>query len=148
MDIKDLTKDKTRINLAYNKETKEILGEFYTWKKENPNSNIKYTIVEVGYKSRGHYKYNIDAIKELGLWDIHQEMLELHKQKEQAKYSEAKPIAEARLDDMEKALTDIRKKYNCDIGYHIDGDSSGIYEDYLYIDTEVNGISFTRRLYE
>ncbi len=150
IDIKELTKDKTRIRLVYNKETKEILGEFNKWRKENPkvslHSNSNIGTVDLGYKRSGHYKYNFDNIEYLNLNDIHNNMVELHKKIEKDKYNKAKPIAKARLDAMEEELEALRIKHSCDIDYCMEGDTHGIYDDYMYISTEVNNIVFERRI--
>lgn len=63
-----------------------------------------------------------------------------------AKYAGSKAEADRRLDDIETAFETFKAQHQCDIDYTLDGDTRGIYEDYMYISVRVNGFEYSRRI--
>lgn len=145
----DFFENKTQGRLVYNKNTLEILGEFNQWRSDNPGTplgqNSELATVVVG-QSLSPYKHDAVARSLLNLEDLHDVMLKRHKEKEKAALEAARPEAERRLDAMESELGSLMEKYKCYVSYHMAGDTHGIYEDYLYISTNVNGIYFERKI--
>lgn len=147
--IKSLLKNKERARLIYNKETNEILGLFSDWRKENPDENVGmcsiYGTFNIGDVS-SIYKYEIEAIKSLGLLDIHKEMIERTSVSKTKRRAKAEKLAEPILDKVYNEIMSILDENKCHIAYHMDGDTHGIYDDYQYISICVDGFSFERRI--
>lgn len=61
-----------------------------------------------------------------------------------ADYRSHKAEAKKRLDAIEQRLNALCEELAFDIDYVMDGDTHGIYEDYLYISVDISGYSYKR----
>ena len=61
-------------------------------------------------------------------------------------YLAHKVLADKRLKGAAQALMDLEEKYGCTIDYMIDGDTHGIYEDFMYIQLTEGPYEFSLRL--
>lgn len=148
-ELEKLLAGRKRARLVYRKDTKEVLGLFYEWRKENPDASLmsqsNYGMFEIGevFTDYKHYK---EIRKELGLEALHEKMIEDYraeqKKKRDAAFEKAKPI----LDACEADLNAVLNRHNCTLSYTMGGDTYGIYEDYQYIGVEVDGFNFERKI--
>lgn len=86
---------------------------------------------------------------------IHQQKASKQKEgwfetEEEAKshFLEAQNIAKKRAVEINKELDDLKKRLSFDIGYTMEGDTHGIYEDYLYINIKVDPYTFNLKIEE
>ena len=61
-------------------------------------------------------------------------------------FAAAKEIAEQKAKEILRDLKAIQEKHGFSLGYHMEGDTHGIYEDYQFIDVKVNGYHFIVKL--
>lgn len=61
-------------------------------------------------------------------------------------YARHKPEADKRLDIIEAEFNELQARHGCDIDYFMEGDTHGIYEDYLYISITYEGHYYKRRI--
>lgn len=148
--VRELLGDKTRLRIVYVKDTLQVVGEFNQWLKDNPAKNLinssPYAATSMG--SGSLYPHESDAIKALGLEALHNELCAAAKKQEHARRNAAEKTAKDRLDAMQAALSEICALHKCGVSYTMKGDTHGIYEDYLYIGTEVDGFYFKREIEE
>lgn len=148
-ELEKLLKGRKSARLIYRKDTKEVLGLFYEWRKENPDESVaiqsNYGTFEIGevFTDHKHYK---EARAKLGLESLHEKMIAdynyTQEKKRKAAFEKAKPI----LDACEKELTAVLVRHGCHINYYMEGDTHGIYEDYQYISIEIDGFTFERKI--
>ena len=70
---------------------------------------------------------------------------EICKQREVLR-KESEIVANEVLESIEKKLIGFMSENSCDISYTLEGDTQGIYNDYMYIGVYVNGFYFTKKI--
>lgn len=149
-ELKELLKGRKSARLVYQKDTKEVLGLFYEWRKENPQEPVtiqsNYGTFEIGdvIFSRSHDK---ELIKLLGLESLHEAIAKEYRKKQDNLRKKAGKKAVPILDEMEKELKALLKRFNCSLSYSMHGDTYGTYHGYyLHIDTIIDGFRIEREL--
>lgn len=134
-------------NLIYNVKTREVIDQFNSWRKENPNTSLGgsgLAMLRIGNKTLSYHKFELDLIEKLGLTKLHNKMKENAVKAYQEKYKRLLPLAEAKLDEAEAMLNSLPNGVG--VTYKMEGDTHGIYEDYQYLYVEIEGITFERRI--
>ena len=147
-ELETLLKGRRSARLVYRKSTKEVLGLFYEWRKENPNESIMsssdFGTFELGvlFTDYPHYK---EARALLGLEDLHKQMIKEHWLVEGAKRREAEKAANLLLDEAEAELESLASRLGATVTTQLDGDTYGA-ECRTCLTVTVNGFDFYREI--
>lgn len=144
-----ILENRTSARVIYNKDTLEILGLFYEWRKSNPD-----VLVMMQSPYRTFYigdvvslqKHDREAHKLLGLEETHRKMVSYSQKITKQKRDEAFKIANPILDECESDINAVLNKHGCHISYSFKGDTHGIHEEKQYIGIEINGFHFEREI--
>jgi len=136
------------LNIVYNAKTLETFGTLNEWKLNNPDKQVGsegLSCLMIGDKITGHHAFEKELIDKLGLQKLHNETKENFIKDQKKKRGIAEKEATVILDNMEAALNETLKKYNCSIDHTLEGDTHGV-DSYQYITVTVNGFDFEREI--
>jgi hypothetical protein len=143
-ELEKLLAGRKSARLVYRRDTGEVLGLFYEWRKENPDELVmvqsNYGTFEMGtvFTDYKHYK---ETRKELGLEALHNKMIADYNAEQGKKRDAASKKAEPILDACEADLNAVLNRHGCALSYTIEPD-----EDYQYVSVEIDGFNFERKI--
>lgn len=112
------------------------------WVVKLNGQNVGEAFIFTGYSCADSDKVTSRVFNTIPKWPLYF----LTKEEAVADRNKHKAEATRRLEIAETEINSVLAAHNVNLGYVMEGDTYGIYEDYMYVSVEINGYFFKRKI--